>query len=160
MSSSRTYRRLLIVEPAEVLKYLPPKYPDYRFYLDYLIDMRSLRYFVFKYKGMQCVKCGIKGNFFSLEKAKHDYTAHVPHFNLYNISDDFKFTLMTKDHILPRSKGGSDLLSNMQCMCEHCNSRKGNTVEDPSQYSFIKPPRRHISDVTVDAYVQARSTKY
>ena len=33
---------------------------------------------------------------------------------------------MTKDHIVPRSKGGGNGLHNMQTMCIVCNQEKGN----------------------------------
>jgi len=34
--------------------------------------------------------------------------------------------LMTHDHIVPRSKGGKNHISNVQTMCAPCNSKKGN----------------------------------
>lgn len=37
---------------------------------------------------------------------------------------------MTKDHIIPQSKGGSDDISNYQTMCEPCNEAKGSKIED------------------------------
>ena len=43
------------------------------------------------------------------------------HFNFY--SEDG--VLMTKDHIKPKSKGGSDSLDNLQTMCTKCNQKKG-----------------------------------
>ncbi len=39
-------------------------------------------------------------------------------------------TLITIDHILPRSRGGKDHLTNYQPMCHICNTAKGATLED------------------------------
>jgi 5-methylcytosine-specific restriction endonuclease McrA len=43
-----------------------------------------------------------------------------PHLNLY--SEDH--VLMTKDHIIPRSKGGKNHMSNYQTLCYECNQEK------------------------------------
>jgi hypothetical protein len=37
---------------------------------------------------------------------------------------------MTKDHIVPRSHGGTLRTDNLQPLCGHCNSDKGDTVVD------------------------------
>lgn len=52
------------------------------------------------------------------------------HLNLYAIDENGKEVLMTKDHIIPKSKGGADDISNYQTMCERCNEAKGNRLED------------------------------
>ena len=45
----------------------------------------------------------------------------------------FPFRNMTVDHIVPRSRGGSDHLDNLQLLCGACNSTKGAR----SQEAFI-----------------------
>ncbi len=37
----------------------------------------------------------------------------------------FPFRIMEVDHILPRSKGGTDHFDNLQLLCSHCNRSKG-----------------------------------
>ncbi|MCY3959311.1 MAG: HNH endonuclease signature motif containing protein [Chloroflexi bacterium] len=39
---------------------------------------------------------------------------------------DFPFKLYEVDHIVPKSKGGTDSLDNLQLLCGHCNKVKGN----------------------------------
>jgi len=90
-----------------------------------LIHMSSDRYHTFAEKGLKCVRCGIEGSFFA--KESNDLPKY--HFNLYAIDTDGKEVLMTKDHILPRSKGGKNEINNYQTMCTICNRKKGDTLE-------------------------------
>lgn len=86
------------------------------------IHPKSLRYMTFYQKGVKCVCCGKMGTHFRLcgeEKTNRR------HFNLY--ADDG--TLITKDHIIPVSKGGRDDVENMQPMCKDCNEAKGNQCD-------------------------------
>ena len=94
-----------------------------------LMDMSSMRYLVFKMKGIECVVCGIVGSYFAKE-----YDAKIPrvegrplkwHFNLYAMGVDGAEVLMTKDHIFPVSHGGGNGLRNFQTMCSVCNGVKG-----------------------------------
>lgn len=83
----------------------------------------SLRYMTFYQKGTKCVVCGKEGTHFNL---CGDKTTKVRHFNLY--ADDG--TLITKDHIVPSSKGGVNNVANLQPMCSVCNAAKGNKVDE------------------------------
>ena len=88
------------------------------------IKMNSQRYKLFAQKGVKCVTCGIEGSFFAMEKPISQ-EADTYHFNLYAYNKYGDEVLMTKDHIIPRSKGGQDILNNYQTMCTICNSEKG-----------------------------------
>ena len=76
------------------------------------------------FRSHTCVKCGIEGQYFAMESTGNDN----PHFNLYALKDG-KEVLMTKDHIIPRSRNGKDIMSNFQTMCITCNQEKGNKIE-------------------------------
>jgi HNH endonuclease len=86
----------------------------------------SHRLITFKNKGIQCCKCGIEGKYFALEKFPADL--NIYHFNLYAVNDEGEEILMTKDHIIPISKGGLDIFENYQTMCSKCNVEKGNKL--------------------------------
>jgi len=92
-------------------------------YCGHMIHMTSLRYRVYKAKGVKCCVCGLEGKHFGLDLP---ITSNRPHFNLYAVDEDGEEVLMTKDHIQPRSKGGTDHLDNLQPMCARCNFSKGN----------------------------------
>lgn len=94
------------------------------------IKANSQRYQTFFHKGITCVNCGIKGQFFAKEKAENDGSYHL---NLYAVNSEGEEVLMTKDHILPKSKGGKNTLENYQCMCTICNEQKGNQLENKEE---------------------------
>jgi 5-methylcytosine-specific restriction endonuclease McrA len=89
---------------------------------DDYISAGSLRYKTFK-KSLVCVTCGLKGTYFAKERFKETERYHL---NLYATDKKGKEVLMTKDHIIPLSKGGSHDLDNLQTMCFNCNGKKGN----------------------------------
>lgn len=86
----------------------------------YSVRMNSDRYFVFR-DNPNCVACGLKGTKFMLDINPGDQS---PHFNLYG-EENGRLVLMTKDHILAKSQGGQDELSNYVTMCSSCNNLKG-----------------------------------
>ena len=90
------------------------------------VRVKGVRMLSFLRNGITCVSCGVKGVFFAKEKtSKADRSFHL---NLYGIKENGKEVLMTRDHIYPRSLGGSEDITNMQTMCQCCNSRKGNKI--------------------------------
>lgn len=88
----------------------------------------SLRIRMFALKGTNCVYCGRVGKFFAYEKPKKCHPKTGWHLNLYSVDEDGTEVQMTMDHIYPASKGGKDILSNVQPMCEECNHKKADSV--------------------------------
>lgn len=97
------------------------------------VAMGAHRYQLFATKGTDCVQCGLKGTFFALECDK--YNALKPnkhtkfHFNLYGVDEYGNKVMITKDHIIPRFKGGKNILSNYQTLCCRCNRYKADYVK-------------------------------
>ncbi|GCD11685.1 HNH endonuclease [Clostridium tagluense] len=93
-----------------------------------LIPMNSLRYHTFA-KGLNCMcgseKCHLVGQYFHKER---DLFMPTYHFNLYSVDKNGNEILMTKDHTIPSSKGGTDNLENLQTMSEPCNGKKRNNL--------------------------------
>ena len=87
------------------------------------IKGNSQRFQTFFTKGLKCACCGIEGKYFGKKK---DFNAARYHLNLYALDESGNEVLMTKDHIVPRSKGGASELYNYQTMCVKCNIAKGN----------------------------------
>ncbi|MGA9769482.1 MAG: HNH endonuclease [Blastocatellia bacterium] len=48
--------------------------------------------------------------------------------------------ILTKDHVIPVSLGGSDSITNLQPLCETCNNRKGNKIIDYRIGKIETPP--------------------
>jgi 5-methylcytosine-specific restriction endonuclease McrA len=86
----------------------------------YTVRMNSDRYHVFK-ANHKCVSCGLAGSKMILDMNSGDSS---PHFNMY-AEENGRLVLMTKDHKLAKSKGGTDDLGNFVNCCSVCNNLKG-----------------------------------
>lgn len=94
-----------------------------------VIKLGSDRYKTFKSSGTKCVECGIEGEFFAKEMFRRGSDTKSYHMNLYAIDENGNEVLMTKDHIVPKIKGGPNHVSNYQTMCTGCNREKGSTLK-------------------------------
>jgi len=49
---------------------------------------------------------------------------------------------LTLDHVLPRSRGGQNIWTNLVAACKKCNQKKGNKTPDESSMRPIRRPMR------------------
>jgi len=100
----------------------------YKSYIGYPVKMNARNLQLFAWKGTKCAKCGIQGEYFALEAQFSDWPERYYCLNLYSKDN----VLFTKDHIIPKSAGGSNSLENLQPLCINCNARKANSVDKKS----------------------------
>jgi hypothetical protein len=93
------------------------------------IKLGSDRYKTFKFKGLKC-KCGTEGKYFAKERTHTKLPPKIIsyHMNLYGIAKDGSEVMMTKDHIVPKSKGGKNSIENYETMCYICNTEKADKL--------------------------------
>lgn len=147
--------------PNEVLPFIGDQRKEFRVGdRVYLVKMDSSRYHLFK-KSRQCVICGLEGNRMILEMNQND---SAPHFNLY-AEENGRLVLMTKDHIVPKSKGGSEDLENFRVMCHTCNNLRGNYDLTLDQIRYLrtiynneaKLPRKELREILNEAREQLQA---
>jgi len=143
-----TFTVELVVEAIQAHMDLNLKVPNVDKRVDFQghkVKLSSLRLKTFLLKGLNCAECGLEGTLFALEKHSWD---KVYHLNLWGINENGQEVLMTHDHILARSLGGADNLSNTQTMCTVCNFRKGKLEQEIK--NDIKQKRKKVKQKTAD----------
>lgn len=114
----------------EVLPLIPMPGSGKNLYANYsgkVVRMDRLKYQTFVKSGTVCSGCGLLGEFFALETHHSRDSSSQYHLNLYGLRNKEE-VLFTRDHIIPRGKGGRDVLENLQTMCATCNTLKGNYI--------------------------------
>lgn len=115
-----------------------------------IVKLVSQRYYLFA-ENHKCVRCGLAGLYFAKERSAKMVKIPIEgtgrhsieyrplngersswHLNLYALktlpNGELREILMTKDHILPKAKGGLDIMSNYQTMCCICNGHKADKI--------------------------------
>jgi len=80
---------------------------------------------VFATHGTKCCCCGIEAAYFLyFENQDKGFLRLMVYRNTRSGNPIF----LTKDHIIPKSKGGPNIMMNYQVMCVECNARKQNNI--------------------------------
>ena len=75
-------------------------------------------------------------------------------------SKKFAPALLTLDHIMPRSRGGSDEPENLAASCIPCNQRKGNRTPDEARMPLLATPsalRYGLDRAMLSHYAETRT---
>lgn len=125
-SMVNAYERIGTISIHEALKAIGQRRPvEYDGITCHTASPRLLTYHV---HGVTCCVpgCTISGQFFAIERAVNQKTAQY-HLNLYGLKSGQEI-MITSDHRIPKSRGGSNALSNRQPMCAPHNFSKGNQL--------------------------------
>ncbi len=95
-----------------------------------------------------CRFCGIEADRWVLELHRRDRQS-TPVMNLYA-----GVRLMTRDHLIPKSLGGTDAVENLSPACAPCNEARGNKVTD-EDIEFAKAHPHLISQERVKAGLES-----
>ena len=72
-------------------------------------------------------------------------------------NEDTRYNLMELDHIVPKSKGGSDKDNNFQLLCGYCNKKKGN--KHPESFRSAKNQMAHKQEIQKEREKSKRKRK-
>lgn len=114
------------------------------------VNMASDRYKCFAISGTVCKECGLEGKYFCLEQFTNNPGNGSWHFNLYGIDKYGREVLITKDHVIPHSKGGVSHVLNYQTLCYFCNMAKGSKLPENYVTAHMHPPPKEPTDVSGD----------
>lgn len=86
-----------------------------------------------RHEPMKCHFCGCQADRWVVSKGPSDLVS-PPVMNLFS-----GVHLMTRDHIIPKSLGGKDVVANLRVACAPCNESRSNKVN----HSVIKFAQKH-----------------
>ena len=111
------------------------------------MHMRSPNLLNFRLHGIVCVECGMRGAFFAKEQRDgnpKNNEGDALCLDLYGFNRRGEEVMMTRDHIKPRAKGGTNHLYNIQPMCFTCNQAKADVWSIKDKVRYVVSRFRHL----------------
>lgn len=96
---------------------------------------------------IKCWSCGCEADRWVADRGQNNHVGH-PVLNLYGIKDDC-VVLINRDHIIPKSLGGTDAIENLRAACEVCNGARGNALT-PEELQFRKDNPHLVSEARLE----------
>jgi len=84
---------------------------------------------------IRCWHCGVEADQWVASKGRNDKLGNAV-LNLFATGSD-GVVMMTRDHIIPRSLGGKDVVGNLRPGCAPCNETRSNEVS-PEELRFAQ----------------------
>ena len=75
---------------------------------------------------IRCWECSCKADRWIADKGRYDLKS-PPVLNLYGTREGCT-VLINRDHVIPKSLGGTDAIENLRPACEVCNGLRGNRI--------------------------------
>ena len=73
---------------------------------------------------------------------------------------NYKGSELSIDHVIPRSRGGTDNWENVATACLRCNVQKGNKTPEEANMPLLRNPFRPLSNLNFEATKQIYSGKH
>lgn len=89
---------------------------------------------------LRCWKCNAEADRWIVEKGQNDLQNKSPVLNPYALFEG-RLVMINRDHIIPRSLGGTNDNANLRVACEVCNGQRGNTLTDEERVFLAKNPQ-------------------
>jgi hypothetical protein len=157
IKKNQTYERIGILNIEEVIPVIQEHFDVYgnKGKVDisgFYVNVQSVRLRTFAHTGTSCECCGIKAEYFAVERSPGNPKAGY-HLNLWGHDDEGNDVLFTHDHILARALGGKDDLTNTETMCGPCNWEKGKI----EQKILLFPENRADSLAELHAFKETKA---
>ena len=102
-----------------------------------------VRHFIRSDGTCKCVNCGIVSVYAATYRHHKELCGRHHDLVCY---DGERVSIMTVDHILPKSLGGANANSNYRPMCSKCNSKRGNRLSYQEFVRILENLDKHLRD--------------